>query len=93
MLWVPATACSHPADALFGELDAPRLAIMCKRCRSAWDETNVPGDVVDTLTELLESGAFRPLQLKARQLTAGGHIPTPLLRAHQIPPTVVEVER
>ncbi len=60
-LWLPASACPHPGDALFGELDPlTKLAVMCRQCGSAWDESNVPGDVIDTLTELLEQGRFTP---------------------------------
>ena len=61
-LWLPASACPHPADALFGELDPPKLAVMCRQCGSAWDEGDVPGDVIDTLTGLLEQGRFKPRQ-------------------------------
>jgi hypothetical protein len=43
------------------ELDPPtKLAVICRQCGSAWDESNVPGDVIDTLTELLEQGRFAP---------------------------------
>jgi hypothetical protein len=59
-LWVPASACPHPAEALFGEFDPPALAVMCRQCGRAWSQDNVPGDVVDRLQELLEQGWFRP---------------------------------
>jgi hypothetical protein len=59
-LWLPSSACPHPADALVGELDPPRLSILCRQCGTAWDEDTVPAVVIDTLSELLEDGRFRP---------------------------------
>ncbi len=61
-LWLPASACPHPAEALIGEVDPPKFAFLCRQCGSAWDETNTPGQVIDTLTELLEQGRFKPKQ-------------------------------
>lgn len=59
-LWLPPSACPHPADALVGELDPPRLSILCRQCGAAWDQDTVPAEVIDTLSELLEAGRFRP---------------------------------
>jgi hypothetical protein len=59
-LWLPTSACPHPADALIGELNAPRLSILCRRCGTAWDQDTVPGRVIDILTELLDTGRFKP---------------------------------
>ena len=59
-VWLPASACPHPGEALAGELNPPRLALLCRQCGSAWDESTVPEDVAETLLELLERGAFRP---------------------------------
>jgi hypothetical protein len=61
-LWLPASACPHPGNALIGELDAPKLAILCQQCGSAWNQDTVPGNVIDTLHELLEQGRFTPKQ-------------------------------
>lgn len=65
VLWLPASACPHPAEALAGELNPPRLSILCGRCGTAWDENTVPGGVIDTLRELLEQGRFKPLRARA----------------------------
>jgi hypothetical protein len=43
-----------------GELDPPRLSILCRQCGTAWDEDTVPAVVIDTLSALLEDGRFRP---------------------------------
>lgn len=59
-LWVPTSACMHPATSLVGEFDPPELAVMCRDCGRAWDQDNVPGEVIDRLNEILESGAFKP---------------------------------
>jgi hypothetical protein len=61
---LPTSACSHPAEALAGELDPPKLSILCRRCRSAWNQDTVPGDVIDALRELLDQGRFVPQKTK-----------------------------
>jgi hypothetical protein len=60
-LWLPVSACGHPAASLFGEFDAPKLAVMCRGCGRAWNQHTVPGDVVEKLEELLVAGAFKPV--------------------------------
>jgi hypothetical protein len=61
-LWIPASACPHPRDALRGEMDAPKLSILCHQCGAAWNQDTVPGSVIDTLQELLDEGRFKPRQ-------------------------------
>lgn len=61
-LWVPASACPHPPEAIFGALDAPKgFAVMCRHCGGAWDETTAPENVVDSLYKVLAYGYFKPL--------------------------------
>lgn len=61
-LWLPGAVCPHPKEALCGEIDVPKLAILCQQCGSAWDQDTVPGCVIDTLHELLDQGRFKPRQ-------------------------------
>jgi hypothetical protein len=63
-LWLPASACPHPATSLFGEWDKParRLAVMCRSCGGAWTEADVPSAVIDRLEELLAEGGFKPIE-------------------------------
>jgi hypothetical protein len=68
-MWLPASACPHPAASLFGEWDQPtqKLAVMCRSCGRAWTDANVPGDVIDRLEELLDAGGFKPIEPVKRQ--------------------------
>lgn len=69
-LWLPpGVQCRHPIEALawsFGSRPRPRLAALCQRCCVAWDETTVPGDVIDKVRDLLDQGEYR-VALHGRQ--------------------------
>ncbi|MGH3864289.1 hypothetical protein [Actinokineospora sp.] len=68
VLWLPASVCQHPAEAIVGELNPPAISVMCARCGGAWDETNAPGPVIDSLYEVLERGLYRPMPKGVTQL-------------------------
>lgn len=62
-LYIPPSACEHPRDELRCDLrshgDTVRVFAQCLTCQAWWNEDNLPGGIIDKLTELLEVGHIR----------------------------------
>lgn len=59
-LWVPASCPHRPAELYVEIRSAEEMIIQCRRCKGVWDGFTAPEEVLQSVKELLDAGAFRP---------------------------------
>lgn len=58
-LYLPASACAHPVEGVFGVFEPPdRLDVMCRQCWSAFDVDSMPMDLLVRLVDHMCAGHF-----------------------------------
>jgi hypothetical protein len=62
-LYLPASACPHPVESVFGTMEPPdRLDVICRACWSAFDLDSMPMDLLERLVDHIRAGHFTPLR-------------------------------
>jgi hypothetical protein len=68
-LYLPASACPHPVEVVFGVFDPPeRLDVICRGCWSAFDVDSMPMDLLRRLVDHIRDGHFVPMRSEERHV-------------------------